>query len=122
MSNRRQHLGRRGEALARRHLEAGGYKVVETNRRTPSGEIDIVAEHEGFLVFVEVRTRSSKALGLPEESVTPRKRARLVDCAHEYLEPVGAIDAEWRIDVAAVEVDSRGVPVRMEIITNAVEL
>ena len=78
MTTDRQRVGKRGEWLAKRHLEANGYHVLEANYRAPSGEIDLVAEKGGTLVFVEVRTRTGAALGSPEESVTSVKRAHLV--------------------------------------------
>ena len=86
MSNSRQQLGQRGEELARTRLVKMGYTILEINHRSGSGEIDVVAEQEGTLVFVEVRTRRGNAFGTPEESVTPRKRSRMVDAAQAYLQ------------------------------------
>ena len=122
MTTQRQRLGQRGEALARRHLEAGGHAVLETNYRTGSGEIDLVTQKDGVLVFVEVRTKRGAGFGPPEESVTRDKCSRLVACAQEYLEAIDAGDVEWRIDVLAIEMDSRGKLMRLEVIENAVEL
>jgi putative endonuclease len=122
MNDRRQRLGRRGERLAQTHLEERGYTVLETNYHIPSGEIDLVVEKDGQLVFVEVRTRTGTALGSPEESITETKRSRLADCAQEYLEAVGAAGAEWRIDVVALEVDPNGRVLRLDVVQNAVEL
>ena len=87
MSAFRQRIGRRGEELARRHLEANGYHVLEANYRTREGEIDLVAEQDGALVFVEVRTRTGTTIGTPEESVTPTKRAHLVAAARLTFRP-----------------------------------
>ena len=62
---RRLELGRRGEEIARRRLESTGYTVLETNVWTPAGEIDLVSEKDGALVFVEVRTRASRSFSPP---------------------------------------------------------
>ena len=106
--------------MVRRHLAGQGYRIREANFRCAAGEIDIVAEKDGCLAFLEVRTRSSPNLGTPEESVTPAKRQRLVNLAHTYLQTHQGLPTEWRIDVVAVEVDSSGRVARLEIIENAV--
>ena len=122
MSSARQRLGRAGEDLARRHLQQAGYDVLEANYRTRGGEIDLVARRDGVLVFVEVRTRRGGRLGPPEESVDAKKQARLVAMVEEYMQAQEAGDVDWRIDVVAVELDSRGAVTRLEVIENAVEL
>ncbi len=121
MSRARQELGRRGEAVARARLESLGYVVVAANYRSKGGEIDLVTERDGGIVFVEVRSRSGPAMGLPEESITPAKRSHIIAAAQEYLQEHGAQDRQWRIDMAAVEFD-RGRPPRVRIIENAIEL
>ena len=118
----RQRLGRLGEDLARRRLEADGHTILETNYRTRSGEIDLVSQKDGILVFVEVRTRRGDAYGSPEESLTSRKRSRMSACAHEYIEATQSENREWRIDVVAVELDSQGKLIRLDVLENAVEL
>ena len=77
MTTYRQRLGRHGEDLAGRRLEQDGYNILESNYRTPSGGIDLIAERDRATVFVEVRTRRSEAFGSPEESITAEKRDRL---------------------------------------------
>ena len=117
----RQVTGRRGEAIARRYLEAQGYEVLATNSRVRSGEIDVVARHEGSLVFVEVRSRRALGFGAPEESITAAKRRRLARTAHEYIQKHGLATTDWRIDVVLVELGGRGRRPRVEVIVNAVE-
>jgi putative endonuclease len=68
-----QILGKWGEQLAVEHLTGLGYQIIAVNHRTPFGEIDIIAQDGNELVFVEVKTRSSNALGNPEGSVTSKK-------------------------------------------------
>ena len=114
-------LGRRGELLAKRHLQDTGYAILEANFRTRLGEIDLVAQRDDCLVFVEVRTRRGGSLGTPEESMTAKKREHLIAAAHEYLQSRGLEDSQWRIDFIAVEMDGRGRLRRVEHIVNAVE-
>ncbi|HHE41466.1 MAG TPA: YraN family protein [Dehalococcoidia bacterium] len=114
-------VGRRGEEIARALLKKRGYKILETNVRVRLGEIDIVARRKDCLVFVEVRTRTSRNFGTPEESVTKRKRDKLVACALDYVASHGEMhDRAWRIDVVAVELDSDGQQTRADIVENAV--
>ena len=122
MSTDRQALGRRGERLARHRLEATGYSMLQANYRAKAGEIDLIAEKGDTLVFVEVRTRTGRAVGAPEESLTPQKRAHLVAAAGEYLQAHNAGDREWRIDLVAIELGRDGRVRRLDIVENAVEL
>lgn len=121
MSDSRIRLGARGEKIARRHLEGLGYKVIEANFRSKVGEIDLVAEDGGTLVFVEVRTKSGRAFGSPAESVDARKRSKLAATAQTYLAQHRAENRDWRIDVVAVTVDGRDDTAAVEVIRNAVE-
>ena len=116
----RQGLGRVGEELARRRLVADGRVIVCTNCRTKSGEIDLVTEKDGVVAFVEVRARRGTAFGTPEESLTRRKLARMVACAHEFLAARDWEHRPWRIDVVAVEMDVSGRLRRVEVLENAV--
>jgi putative endonuclease len=115
----RKGLGRRGEDLAARHLAAQGYEVLEHNWRCEGGELDLVVRDGECLTFVEVRTRRGQAMGSPEESITPSKRARLVSLGEAYVQ---AHDwaGPWRIDVVAIEMDTRGRLLRLEHYENAI--
>lgn len=95
-------LGRRGEAIAARHLEARGLTIVDRNWRCAQGEIDLVARHGDELVFVEVKTRSSVAFGHPLESITPAKLARLRRLAAAWCEAHPGGHDRIRIDAVAV--------------------
>lgn len=120
MKGARQGLGARGEALARAHLERCGYLVRATNHRNRRGEIDIIADHEGCLVFVEVRTRRGTAFGAPEESIGPRKARRLVALAQEYAAEHPEAPQDLRIDLVAVALTSAGNLARIDVVQNAV--
>lgn len=119
MANERIALGARGEAAARSYLQRRGYTIEAVNYRCRWGEVDIVASHGGVLVFVEVRTRRGQSFGSPQESITPRKRERLILTAQHYLQEHD-IDGHWRIDLVAIEADGRGVVRRIEQVENAV--
>ncbi len=98
---RNQSVGRWGEQAAADFLCQHGYEIVGRNRRTPHGEIDIIAQKDGLTVFIEVKARTGQAFGPPEVAVTPRKQAHMLACA-EYYAQQNEID-HWRIDVIAVE-------------------
>ena len=120
MPNNRALLGQQGEALARAHLEKDGYIVRAKNYRCPWGEVDIVVEKDGEVVFVEVRSRRSKRFGTPEESVTALKRKHLVSTAYHYIE-AHDLTLPWRIDLIAIDVDAKGIVERIEQLENIVE-
>ena len=127
MPNARGQLGARGERIAREYLESKGYLILDTNFRCPWGEIDIVAQDEESLVFVEVRTRKSLEYGAPEESLSRRKRGRIIATAETYMQSHPGkthpgLREQWRIDLIAVLVDSRGAVSRVYHIENAVQM
>jgi putative endonuclease len=123
MSQPRQSLGQRGEALVADHLSRAGYTILARNWRFGAqGELDIVARRGTELAFVEVRTRRgplNEAVEWALASVDDRKRARLVRLAEAYLDEHGLEGAAWRIDVVAVA--CQGNSLVMEVITDAVE-
>jgi len=102
MTRARRVLGAHGEAIARRHLESLGYRIVDQNVRLPGGELDIVAWDGPILVFVEVRARRTRAHGTPVESVDWRKRSRIARLAERYLHSRGLRDVTCRFDVIGI--------------------
>lgn len=114
-------LGAWGERQAERHLRGEGYRVLERNWNAAVGELDLIVEREGDLVFVEVKTRSSHRFGAPEDALTSRKRRRLQRAAWAYLEQVDRLQADWRFDVIAVERGPDGRLARLEHFENALE-
>src|SRR3954451_17034546 len=96
-------LGASGERLPAGWLEARGHTIVGANWRCAYGEVDLIAERAGELIFVEVKTRRGEALGAPEEAVTAAKRRKLIATAQTYLMERGAEDRSFRIDVIAVQ-------------------
>jgi len=103
MSKHRQSLGRWGEAAAAAFLEKRGDRILARNVRTEYGEIDLVTRRGDRLVFVEVKTRTSRAFGPPETAMTPKKQAHLLAAAQAYLQERPGREPDWQIDVIAVE-------------------
>lgn len=79
-------LGKAGEAFAAKALEGLGFTIISRNWRQGHWEIDIIAEKNAVLHFVEVKTRSSLLMGFPEESVTEKKMMHLIDASEIYCE------------------------------------
>lgn len=77
--------GRQAEALAAAFLERQGLCVLERNWRVRGGELDLICEDRGTLVFVEVRLRRHDAFGGAAESITTAKQRRLILAARHYL-------------------------------------
>lgn len=120
MTDRRQHFGQRAEEIVADRLRRAGYTIRDRNWRHTLGELDIIAESAGEIVFVEVRARHgplADARALALESVNERKQSRLQELAQAYLDAHDLDRVTWRIDVAAVAVD--GAEVSVEIIRDA---
>ncbi len=116
---KRKEVGALGERIAVEYLRKKGYHIRETNFRRQEGEIDIIAQDRDYLVFVEVRTRTSSEFGTPEESVTKAKKEKLVSLALAYLQTHSNLPPSWRIDVVAIELDQSSKVSRIELIKNA---
>lgn len=112
--------GKAGEAAATHILQQRGYEITRTNYRVREGEIDLVADYKGQIVFVEVKTRRSDAFGIAEESLTASKAQRLVDAAQSYLAETGQAGRDWRIDLLAIQMDRCGGVIRWNLVENAV--
>jgi putative endonuclease len=96
-------LGRWGEGVAVRHLEASGYEVLDRNWRCRQGEIDIVARAGATICFVEVKTRSSLAFGEPSEAVRGPKARRQAVLAAQWLRTARPLGWDgMRFDVISV--------------------
>ncbi len=93
-------LGKRGEDSAVRFLQQKEYRIIERNWGYGKYEIDIIACNDEYIVFVEVKTRSSSLWGNPEEAVSKAKIKRIVEAADFYLKEKD-IDQPARFDVIA---------------------
>jgi len=78
-------LGNNGEKIACLFLETKGYKIIEKNYRGNRKEIDIIAEKDGYIIFAEVKTRSSVNFGTPSESVNITKQTHIISAAKKFL-------------------------------------
>ena len=105
MTVARQILGKLGEDLAAVELELRGYAITARRYRTRCGEIDIVAERDGVLVFVEVKTRADAEFGTAAEAVTLRKQRKVTRMACDYLVRELVVDRPCRFDVVTVMLD-----------------
>ena len=99
----RQQLGMIGEELAALELTARGYAILARRYRPRHGEIDIVCDHDGTLVFVEVRARASAEFGRAAESVTEEKKRKVSAMAVDYLARNEIANRPCRFDVVAVD-------------------
>ena len=120
MTQERLSLGKRGESLAVDLLKAMKYRILERNYRCPLGEMDIIAQEKGSLVFVEVKTRATKDFGGPAAAVHERKQRQLSRVALMYLNRKKIRDVAARFDVVAV--DLSGSKPRIEVLQNAFDL
>ena len=96
-------MGSTGEKRAVKFLKKKGFKILKTNYETPLGEIDIIAEDNGTIVFIEVKTRTSDKFGLPSEAVVRRKQEKYYKIATFYLQRENKMERECRFDVVEVE-------------------
>lgn len=78
--------GKMGEAMAAEYLLKNGYNLLHQNWRHSRWEVDIIAEKDGILHFIEVKTRRTQAFGLPEDGVDKKKIKNMIDAAEEYLD------------------------------------
>jgi putative endonuclease len=99
----RQAAGKRGEDLACAELQRRGYAISARRYRSRYGEIDIVAERHGTIVFVEVKARTSGRRGMAAESIPLWKRRRIGAMALDYLAWTGRTNARCRFDVVAID-------------------
>ena len=115
-----QITGKLGEQLGEDYLKVRGYRILERNLRYPFGEIDLIADHQGTLVFVEIKTRRDTVFGFPEEAVDERKKNRLIRLASWYLAQHPKLHPAVRFDVLAIQIKKNDSEVRL--IQNAFEL
>ena len=119
MPSRARAFGDLGERLAAHHLEAKGYRIVERNHRRAEGEIDIIAQANGTLAFVEVKSRRGSVMGTASEAITLAKAARMVQLAEAYADE-NALDAALRIDLIAIDFAPDGRMLSLKHYENAV--
>jgi len=102
MTIERLDFGKKGEKAAEKYLKKQGYRILKKNYRTKVGEIDLIAEHNNVLVFIEVKSRADTALEHPFMAVTPRKQKKIAQTANCFLVQNKVGDREIRFDVVSV--------------------
>lgn len=107
MKNYRQKLGAKGEKMAAEYLVKNGYLIIDRNFRTREGEIDLIAEKNEELVFIEVKSRSSLTFGSPEEAVNEKKQQKIMAVINRYLEKKGLNTAKWRLEIITLFLDRK---------------
>ncbi len=95
-------IGILGEEIAAHYLELHGMRILARNQETSAGEIDIVLDDNGELVFCEVKTRENLCFGPPECAITARKQRMMRRSAQAYLGQRGLDDQVCRFDVVSV--------------------
>jgi putative endonuclease len=95
--------GREGEDRAVSALKQSGYRILERNYRNLFGEIDIIAEEDGYLVFVEVKKRNSAAFGGSLLAIDAKKRRHMIRSAMFYLKDHKCFDRKVRFDVVGID-------------------
>lgn len=121
MTQKRLQFGREGESVAIAFLKKKGYRVLEKNFRSKVGEIDIIAEQAGVIVFVEVKARSSHEFGHPLNALTPAKQKKIIQTAQSFLAQKRIRDRPMRFDVVALTSDPSG-SWETELVVNAFQV
>ncbi len=103
---KRHEIGRLGEKLAIKYLKQNNYKIIQQNFRCKQGEIDIIANNEGKIIFIEVKTRTNLKFGRASEAVTYIKKNHIVKTAKYYLYINNIKNFNIRIDVIEIYISS----------------
>lgn len=101
--SRRKKLGDKGENLALKKLRSKGYRILDRNFRTPEGEIDIIAQKNKTLIFIEVKTRSTDKFGLAEEAITPQKIKKIIKAGQKYHSLHPKLPELMRVDAVVIK-------------------
>ncbi|MBI2123837.1 MAG: YraN family protein [Candidatus Wildermuthbacteria bacterium] len=113
-------LGQAGEEAAKVYLQSKGYIIMQQNRKTKRGEIDIIAKHRQWLVFVEVRARGAGQSGTPEETINRSKKQKLLRNAQSHIFFTG-YKGLYRVDAVCIVFDGPGSVQRLTHYENIVE-
>lgn len=97
----RRRFGDRGEDLAAAFFEAKGFRIVTRNWSCRLGEIDLIAERQGQLHFIEIKTRRTATYGYPEEAITRAKLEHMRRAIEEYLRAHPGVE-DYQVDALAI--------------------
>ncbi|MFH1253778.1 MAG: YraN family protein [Candidatus Uhrbacteria bacterium] len=104
----RRLFGNKCEVMAAQFLEGKGYKILAHQFKTRAGEIDLVAEKDKEIIFVEVKARKNINFGYPEIAVNRNKLCKMVMVGQDYLEKNNLNDRSFRLDVIAIVWPAQG--------------
>ena len=110
----RQTVGRRGERLAEELLLRMGARLLERNYHIQYGEVDLLFEHEGELVAVEVKTRDAVDMEQPEEAIHWRQLERISRGLATYAQDNDLLESPWRIDAVCIVLEPDGSVLRVD--------
>ena len=123
MTQERLKFGRDGESAALNFLKKKGYRILEKNFRSKVGEIDIIAEQDGVIVFVEVKARADHEFGHPFNALTPAKQKKIIQTAQSFLVRKRISDKTLRSDVVALTTNTEGPDSwKIELLQNAFQI
>ncbi|MDH5543496.1 MAG: YraN family protein [Nitrospinota bacterium] len=110
-------FGKSSEDMAARKMRKSGYRIIDRNFSCREGEIDVIAEQDGCLVFCEVKGRRNSNFGSALEGITPAKIRKIKKAAEVYIARNGLHEQDCRFDVVTID-ESEG-ELKLEIIPNA---
>lgn len=110
-----------GEQVVKKYVVNRGMKFILSNYHSRYGEIDIICEDRGCIVFIEVKTRKERSIVGGIEAIDRRKQAKIIKTAYLYIQE-NNIDLQPRFDVAEVRCNNQGKAVRVNYISNAFDL
>lgn len=99
--------GRAGEELAVRYLKSKGYTILKRNYKGLNSEIDIIAGHGEFIVFIEVKLRTNLSKGAPYESVNRLKQKKIAFAAMKYIADNPEAAQSYRFDIIDIITDQK---------------
>lgn len=105
MNQYKQNIGDFGQQLAGQFLISKQHQILEEKYYTRLGEIDIIAEKNNQLLFIEVKTRTSEKFGRPEEAVSQSKKEKMNEAVLQYLSENNINHDNYRLDIIAVLID-----------------
>jgi len=99
-------LGKFGEQIAGQYLIKKGYQILARNYSAREGEIDLICQKDEVIHFIEVKTRTNRKFGWPEEAVTDEKLEKIIIASEKYCQDY-KINSEWQIDIISILIDQK---------------
>lgn len=115
-------IGALGEEAAVKALKKQGYKILERNYRTKTGEIDIIAKDREYTCFVEVKLRKTNDFGTPADFINEKKRQKIIRTAQSYAVKNHIYNTPMRFDAVLINADTKGerlVNAKIEVVKDA---